>query len=116
MPSVLPEAQRWCLRSLFFFFSDCSIVSLTSGPISRAHVAKKTAGLVWAVEIIVCLPCEAQTSAEVFQKALTEYRPATDWPAVEVAGLTRNPRGKLPRWAKPNTRLRAPRSPGGSGR
>ena len=27
--------------------------------------------------------------------ALTEYRPATDWPAVEVAGLTRNPRGKI---------------------
>ena len=33
--------------------------------------------------------------SEVFQKALTEYRPATDWPAVEVAGLTRNPRGKI---------------------
>ena len=33
--------------------------------------------------------------SEVFQKALTEYRPVTDWPAVEVAGLTRNPRGKI---------------------
>ena len=48
--------------------NDCSIVSLTSGPISRAHVAKKTAGLVWAVEIMVCLPCEAQTSARSFRK------------------------------------------------
>jgi hypothetical protein len=42
-------------------------VSLTSGPIRRAQVAKKTAGLVWAVEIIVCLPCEAQTSARSFK-------------------------------------------------
>ena len=33
--------------------------------------------------------------SEVFQKALTEYRPVTDWPAVEVAGLTRNPKGKI---------------------
>jgi hypothetical protein len=34
-------------------------------------------------------------SAGKLQKALTEYRPVTDWPAVEVAGLTRNPRGKI---------------------
>ena len=47
--------------------SCCSTVTLTSFGISRAQVAKKTAGLVRAVEIIVCLPCEAQTSARSFK-------------------------------------------------
>ena len=74
--------------------SDCSIVSLTSGPISRAHVAKKTAGgLGHSGDRLLAV--RSPNLSEVFQKALTEYRPATDWPAVEVAGLTRNPRGKI---------------------
>ena len=70
--------------------SDCSIVSLTSGPISRAHVAKKTAGLVWAVNHRL-FAVRSPNLSEVFQKALTEYRPATQGPPVRISRLARLP-------------------------
>ena len=49
--------------------SYCSTVSLTSCGINRAHVAKKTVGLVLAVLIIASRPSSDQTSARSFRKA-----------------------------------------------
>src|SRR4029077_17784545 len=47
--------------------SVCSIVSLTSGPINLAHVAKKTVGLVLAVCSMAPRPSSDQISARSFK-------------------------------------------------
>ena len=76
--------------------SYCSIVSLTSGPIRRAQVSKKTVGLVLAVLTIASRPSSDQTSARSFknpaEKAVREPtgRPFgfPDWPGCHIRPFT----------------------------
>src|SRR5262249_4822483 len=67
-------------------WSCCSIVSLTSGPISRAQAAKKVLGWFSAVHSMVCRPLSLQVFARSSKKPAEKV-----WR--EPAGLPGKPEG-----------------------